>query len=121
MGVTQVDGLVRGPSGEAVSVSFLVDSGARYTLLPHDVWVRIGLEPTRTERFALADGSVIRRQMSECHVEFPWGAGHTPVILGEPGDEVALLGAITLEEFGLVLDPLRRSLRKARMLLLRVV
>jgi hypothetical protein len=43
------------------------------------------------------------------------------VILGEPGDDVALLGSVTLEEFGLVLDPLRRSLKKARALLLAVV
>ena len=33
----------------------------------------------------------------------PQGDGHTPVILGEPGDE-ALLGAVTLEILGLVLN-----------------
>lgn len=118
VGVTYVDGQATGPAGETLPVRFLVDSGARYTLLPHDVWSRLGIVPKRTERFELADGTIIRRAMSECHVAFSWGDGHTPVILGEPGDDVALLGSVTLEEFGLVLDPLRRSLKKSRALLL---
>jgi len=121
VGITHIDGQVSGPSGEMLSVRFLVDSGARYTLLPHEVWSRLGLVPKRNEQFELADGSVIRRGMSECLVTFSWGDGHTPVILGEPGDDVALLGSVTLEEFGLVLDPLRRSLKRARALLLAVV
>ena len=44
------------------------------------------------------------------------GRGHTPVILGEPGDE-ALLGMVTLEVLGLVLDPFKRTLRPMRALL----
>ena len=44
------------------------------------------------------------------------GEGHTPVILGEPGDE-ALLGVVTLEILGLVLDSFKRTLRPMRALL----
>jgi hypothetical protein len=36
--------------------------------------------------------------------------GHSPVILGEPGDE-ALLGSVTLEIMGLVLNPFKRTLQ----------
>ena len=118
VGITYVDGQATGPTGETLPVRLLVDSGARYTLLPHDVWSRLGIVPKRRELFELADGTIIGRGMSECHVAFSWGDGHTPVILGEPGDDVALLGSVTLEEFGLVLDPLRRSLKKSRALLL---
>lgn len=121
VGVTLIEGVLRGPSGESIGVEFLVDSGAKFTLLPHEVWTRLGITPKREERFALADGSIIERRMSECHVTFPFGDGHTPVILGEPGDDVAILGVITIEEFGLVLDPLRRTLKKARALLLAIV
>jgi hypothetical protein len=46
--------------------------------------------------FALADGTLIDRDVSECHITLPQGDGHTPVILGEAGDE-ALLGVVTLE------------------------
>jgi hypothetical protein len=38
------------------------------------------------------------------------------VILGEAGDE-ALLGAVTLEIFGLVLHPFKRTLEPMRMML----
>jgi hypothetical protein len=54
--------------------------------------------------------------VSECHLSLPLGEGHTPVILGDPGDE-ALLGVITLEELGLVLNPFTRTLQPMRMLL----
>ena len=49
-------------------------------------------------------------------VTHPQGEGHTPVILGEEGDE-ALLGIVTLEILGLVLNPFNRTLQPMRMLL----
>ena len=54
MGMTYIRGAVRGPSGEE-HLEFVVDSGAMYTLLPTDVWRKIGLDPKRAEAFALAD------------------------------------------------------------------
>ena len=79
MGLTYVDGVVTGPSGASRSVRFMVDSGAKYSLLPQ-------------------------------------GDGHTPVILGEAGDE-ALLGVVTLEMLGFVLNPFSRTIQPARLLL----
>ena len=43
------------------------------------------------------------------------GEGRTPAILGEPGDE-ALLGVVTLEMLGLVVNPHTRILHPTRML-----
>jgi hypothetical protein len=65
----------------------------------------------------LADGTHIERQMSEVHIQLPQGDGHTPVVLGEPGD-AALLGVITLEELGFVLNPFSRTLHPMRALLM---
>jgi predicted aspartyl protease len=110
-----VEGTVTGPTGQQASLEFLVDSGAVYTLLPHETWQSIGLEVKRSVRFRLADGTVIERQVSECHITLAQGDGHTPVILGEPGDE-ALLGTITLEVLGLVLNPFTRTLQPMQML-----
>ena len=42
--------------------------------------------------------------------------GAAPVIFGEPGDS-NLLGVVTLEALGYVLDPLKRELRALPMLL----
>jgi clan AA aspartic protease len=116
MGITFVEGTVRGPGGREVPVRFLVDSGAVYTLLPHEVWRAIGLAATRTMRFSLADGTLVVRDIGECHITLPQGQGHTPVILGEPGD-AALLGAVTLEILGLVLNPFTRELQPIRAML----
>ena len=115
MGITYVDGVVRGPGGER-NVRFLVDSGASYTLLPHGTWLALGLPVKRSVMFNLADGTQVERKVSECYIVLPQGEAHTPVILGEPGDE-PLLGVVTLEILGLILNPFTRQLQPMRMLL----
>jgi len=116
MGVTYIKGEVSLPKGKRAAVRFLVDSGATYTLLPEKTWRLLGLKPKRSMSFTLADGTEVERSLSECYISLPQGEGHTPVILGEPGDE-ALLGVITLEELGLVLHPFNRTLQPMKMLL----
>jgi len=116
MGVTYIEGTVKHNNGKNETVRFLVDSGATYTVLPFEVWKKIGLSPKRTAKFTLADGTTVERKVSECHISLPQGEGHTPVILGEPGDK-PLLGAVTLEILGLVLNPFNRTLQPMQMLL----
>ena len=81
MGVTYIEGQARGPDGREETVNFLVDSGAGYTLLPYDVWQSLGLEPTREEKFSLADGTVVTRNMSSCYLVF---ASRTGSFAGNP-------------------------------------
>ncbi|HEV8641327.1 MAG TPA: retroviral-like aspartic protease family protein [Methylomirabilota bacterium] len=116
MGLTYVEGVVADPTGTSRAVRFMVDSGAKYSLLPPADWRAIGLAPKRRMTFALADGTLIDRDVSECHIALPQGEGHTPVILGEAGD-AALLGVVTLEILGFVLNPFNRTLQPARLLL----
>jgi len=59
MGVTYIEGTIRGINDKQATVRFLVDSGATYTLLPHKVWKAIGLSPKRSLTFTLADGTTI--------------------------------------------------------------
>jgi predicted aspartyl protease len=66
--------------------------------------------------FALADGTVVKRSMSECVISLAQGEAHTPVILGEEGDE-SLLGIVTLEILGLMLNPFHRTLEPMKMML----
>ena len=115
MGITYIDGKVEGPAGKE-TVRFLIDSGATYSLLPQNAWTKIGLKPKRTLEFTLADGTTIKRDVSECYINLPQGEGHTPVILGEELDE-ALLGVVTLEILGLVFNPFNRTLQPMKMLL----
>lgn len=116
MGITYINGSVIGPKDKKKRVRFLVDSGAAYSVLPEPVWRALGLSPMRRESFELADGTTIDRDVSDCRISIPQGQGTTPVVLGEPGD-TALLGVVTLENLGLVLNPFNRTLQPMRMTL----
>jgi clan AA aspartic protease len=116
LGITYIEGTVAGPTGKPEKVKFLVDSGAKYTVLPVEAWKAIGLAPKRRLTFILADGTQIERDVSEAYIALPQGEAHTPVVLGEDGDQ-ALLGVVTLEELALVFNPFQRSLQPARMML----
>ena len=116
MGLTFIEGKVRSETGKESETKFLIDSGATYTLLASEHWKKIELVPKRSMEFILADGSVIKRNISECYIILTQGEGHTPVILGEEGDE-SLLGAVTLEILGLKLNPFQRTLEPLKMML----
>ena len=115
MGLIYAPATVAGPKGKT-SLKFLVDTGASYTVLPQEAWTRLGLKSTRVMTFTLADGSELRRRISECRIQLKGLRATTPVVLGE-GDDSALLGTITLELMGLMLDPFSRSIEPMRMML----
>lgn len=112
MGLTHVSVKVGNPANgrRAEEVRCLVDSGAIYSLIPRAVLRRLGIKPHSRREFVLANGDVIRRKLATATFEYEGRRGDSMVIVGEPGDD-PLLGATTLEGFGLVLDPFRRELR----------
>ena len=120
MGLTYVDGFVRAPGRHprAKRVRFLVDSGAVYSVLRRNEWKALGLKSKRELDFVLADGTTLTRGVSECVFELEGQRATSPVVLGESEDE-ALLGAVTLETLGLMLNPLTRRLQAMRMVLAR--
>ncbi len=73
MGITYIEGQVKGPRGKQADVKFLIDSGATYTLLPKAVWKAIGLKPKRKMSFTLADGTPVDRSISEAHLKLAQG------------------------------------------------
>jgi len=116
MGLVYISGIVKNNEKE-LEVNFLVDSGAMYSLLKKEVCDFLNLKPKREAEFILADGTRIKRKISECYMIFPFGEGHSPVIIGEEGDDENLLGIVTLEIFGVILDPFKREIRPARLIL----
>jgi aspartyl protease family protein len=120
MGISYVRVKVRRTSGtgRSLTVRFMVDSGALYSVLPEKIWRTLRLKQERTAEFVLADGTVITRGVSECRFEINRQAATSPVVLGE-GDDGALLGAVTLETLGLMLNPLNRELIPMRLMLAR--
>lgn len=116
MGLVDVPMQLEGRDGRSKAVRMLVDSGAVWSLLPAADWRDLGLSPERTCEFSLADGTRITRRVSECRFTYEGESATSPVILGEE-DDVALLGAVTLESLALVLNPFDRSLHPMRLLL----
>ena len=116
MGLTFVKVRVGNPANGRFSeeVNCLVDSGAIYSLVPAAVLKKLRIKPHSTREFVLANGEVIRRRLATATFEYDNRCGDSMVIVGEPGDD-PLLGATTLEGFGLVLDPFRRELRPMKL------
>lgn len=118
VGMTYIAGKVRRPErrSRAVKVRFIVDSGAVYSVLPESVWRRLRLQRRRSAHFSLADGSLIERGVSRCTFEIAGISDTSPVVLGGPRD-APLLGMVTLETLGLMLNPLTRELVPMKLML----
>ena len=100
----------------AVEEELIVDSGAIYAIVPAAVLRRIGVRPRGEETFTLADGSHVTRAVGTVFFEIDGREGASKVIFGRRGD-ARVIGAVALEELGLMLDPLKRQLRPLPMLL----
>jgi predicted aspartyl protease len=119
MGLTRVEIVVKKSheSRKSRKVSFLVDSGAVYSVAEGRILRELGIRPHRTRTFFLANGEEVVRKIGDAYFEYGGVGGAAPVIFGEPGDN-NLLGAATLEALELVLDPFRRELRPMTMSLM---
>jgi len=86
-----------------------VDTGASYTWVPRDSLERLGISPAFQREFLLADGTVIRRDVAQVLARINGQSLYTLCVFGDEGT-LPLLGAVTLEEFGLGVDPLNKRL-----------
>ena len=91
------------------SIDAMVDTGATYSSVPKDVLARLGVTPEFRRQLMTADGRVIERDMAETRVRFDGQQRTTMVVFGDEGSK-PLLGAYTLEGFGLAADPLGKRL-----------
>ena len=118
MGMTMVRARVANVTDRdrQIDVEMTVDSGAIYSVVPSSKLREIGVEPERTERFWLADGRSVNRRIGYVLFEIHGNSGISKVIFGRPGD-ASPLGVVTLEELGLSLDPLKRTLRPLKLMI----
>lgn len=107
--------LVANPRGGAspVEVKFLVDTGAMFTCLPTPQLEALGLAPVWRVPIALADGRREEWAATEILLTIDGRALHTTCLFGPPGS-LSLLGAVSLEQFALSVDPLTRTLVPTR-------
>lgn len=101
---------------KSAECEFLVDSGAVYSVVPQNILKKLGIKPTSSEEFILANGEVIKKPLGNAYFEYDGKIRAAPVVFGDKG--VFLLGATTIEALGMILDPIRRQLKPLPMLLM---
>jgi clan AA aspartic protease len=114
MGLTYVRILVAKDLGSTpVPVRALVDTGATYSMIPRRILTSLGVTPTEKMPIRLGDGRRKTRDLGLAAVRYGKHATPTWVLFGEPGDTI-VLGALTLEELALQVDPKSRTLRRVK-------
>jgi predicted aspartyl protease len=118
MGLTRITLEIANPARpkRLVPVEFLIDSGAVYSVVPASILRSLHVKPHSKQVFTLADGSHVTRRKGDLLFRMNGSQGMAPVIFGEKGDST-LLGAVTLEALGVILDPIKRELRPLPMIL----
>ena len=89
--------------GDLHPVSALVDTGATHSMMPASLLIALRLAPLRRRGFRIANGSRAEYGVGEARFNIEGQEQTCPVIFG-PEDKY-LLGATTLENFDLVVDP----------------
>jgi len=118
MGLTHVKAQVANPRNprRRTTMAFLVDSGATYTAVPAAKLERLGIRPSGERTFLLANGQPVKRRVGEARITFQDQSATCVVLFGEEGDS-PLLGVTTLENLGLIFDPLRQKIISLPMLI----
>jgi len=121
MGVFTVKVTVWNPRKPEIKIDLklLVDSGATYTVIPANVLKSLEIESIRLIRLRLADNRVIEKPLGEIGIEIEgYKASATPVVFGDEG--IYLLGSVTMEQLGLMPDPVHKKLKPTEALLMQV-
>ena len=90
-------------------IEALVDTRELYTTLPASTLRRMGIAPTDTREFQLADGSIIDIDIAEVRIKVDGRQAGTIVVFGEE-DEAPLLGSYSLEGLRLCVDAANKRL-----------
>ena len=93
-------------------VALLVDSGSTYTWVTAALLRSLSVTPIERRRVVTIEGQVAEREAAEVLITIEGRTLHTLCLFGEVGD-LDVLGAYTLEGFGLAVDPVQRKLAPA--------
>jgi clan AA aspartic protease len=92
-----------------LTLDLLVDTGATWTMLPDEAARQLGLSAGRQRTVTLANGERVTYRAGQVSIQLNGEEGITFFLAGPPRS-LALLGAVTLEEFALAPDPVRKTL-----------
>ena len=94
-------------------LSLLVDTGAAYTVIPQPILEALGVRASGKRAVTLANGREEVWDLTYVVISLAGEQAPTPCLMA-PHDGRTLLGAITLEQFGLGVDPLGKTLIPVR-------
>lgn len=113
MGTIRVAVTLRIPNSTVVGyqAQFVVDTGATDCVVPASAMRQAGIQPVGTMTYQLADGSLREYEVGLVQIEFMGGTTAGRVVFG-PEDVEPILGVTALESIGVVVDPVRKELRR---------
>jgi clan AA aspartic protease len=97
--------------GGAYEAEFLVDTGAIDCLAPRDQLVAAGVVPEGRAVYELDDGEPVEYEYGFARVSFLGEHTVSQVIFGPPNAE-PILGVSALENVGVVVDPITKTLKR---------
>ena len=111
MGTFFIEALIAAPlrPEAAQPLKLLVDTGSTHTWVSATLLRALGVKPTERRRVLTIEGRATERLAAEVLITLEGRTLHTVCLLGESGD-LEVLGAYTLEGFGLAVDPVQRRL-----------
>src|SRR5216117_1358654 len=90
-------------------VELLVNSSSTYTWIAAALLRELSVVPTERRRVVTIAGQLAERDAAEVLITLEGRTLHTVCLFGDAGD-LDVLGAYTLEGFGLGVDPVQRKL-----------
>ena len=110
MGTFNVNFTVGSADGRrALPLSGMIDTGSLYSVIPASLLDDLGIARDEQERFQLADGAIREMSIGLALLEMDGRARTVHVAFGAD-DNVILIGAMTLERFGVAVDPVHQRL-----------
>ncbi len=87
----------------------MVDTGSTYAVFPESLLTGLGIAPREVRRFELADNRIVEYPMVRASLLLEERENIVPVVFASE-DASPILGATTLEIFGLGVDPVAQKL-----------
>ncbi|MGH9198902.1 MAG: hypothetical protein ACRD1T_24645, partial [Acidimicrobiia bacterium] len=95
--------------GEFREVEGLVDTGSTFSRIPASLLLELHHEKAGRERFRLGDGRVVEYDLADVPVRLA-GKVRTTTCMWDEAEAQPVLGAVSLEQFLLAVDPVEQRL-----------
>jgi clan AA aspartic protease len=118
MGITFLTAEIANPHDpkREAEIEFLVDTGALYSVVPSNIARELGLKKLEREQFTLADGTHKSYDVSEAVFKIGGRRATSKVVFG-PASVTPLLGVLTMESLGLMVNPVTREVSPMKLFL----